>query len=696
MPQQPVFFPLGGGLDLITPNLAKKPGRAIAALNYAPTSAGYRRFRGYERFDGRMSPSDRTYWRVNFTGGGFTGEAQPVAGNHVFTSSTKHGYIVATVITSGTWAGGNAAGYFVFTSLVGADLNGNIKYSAGAVPIIASTSGTTKNYDFGAAQNAVYALAAVAVARSAIAAVPGSGPVRGVWFFNGDVLAFRDNAGATAGAMFKASTAGWVAVAVLTRVDFTTTTPGQVQTGSKYHENVSNASGGANKGTIQEITYTSHVGAVYTGFMLLSGYVAGAFTAGAQIIYLAGSATQFGTTTAAAVTPVISAGGRYRFVNHNFYGAENRAAMYAVNGTGLALVYNSAGFGNITTGMPVDTPVRVAVHRQSLFLGFPGGSSQFSIVGQPLVFNPVLGAGEIAIGNEIADYLPTQGALAILGAETISVLYGNDSSDYTLEVLNDQAGALPHTAQWMGQGIYMDNRGIRSLNTTAAFGNFSVGTLSKMAEPLLADLRRDGVDPVLTYTSRSQDQYWVFFDNKTGLILYTGKKEPELLPFKLPVQVTCGCSVEDDGVERIFIGCDDGFVYEINKGRDFDGAALEHYVRLAFNSFGAPRNFKRIFKAGVELQASSLITLSVSADLDLGGVPGVEAQPLVVTLGGGAIDSLGSNELYYAAQIEGVAEAYLGATGKSLSLKFGASTIDEEPHTLTGVICHVSARGVER
>lgn len=55
-------FPLTGGLNITTPIIAQKPGFAYVALNFelAPVS-GYRRPQGYERFDGRKSPSDFEY-----------------------------------------------------------------------------------------------------------------------------------------------------------------------------------------------------------------------------------------------------------------------------------------------------------------------------------------------------------------------------------------------------------------------------------------------------------------------------------------------------------------------------------------------------------------------------------------------------------------------------------------------------------
>ncbi|HIJ26297.1 MAG TPA: hypothetical protein HPP79_11555 [Gammaproteobacteria bacterium] len=44
------------------------------------------------------------------------------------------------------------------------------------------------------------------------AAVPGSGDIRGIWIYGGDVYAFRDNAGGTACVMHKATISGWTVV----------------------------------------------------------------------------------------------------------------------------------------------------------------------------------------------------------------------------------------------------------------------------------------------------------------------------------------------------------------------------------------------------------------------------------------------------------------------------------------------------
>ena len=60
---------LRGGLDLVSSPLIVDPGRLWTCVNYEPADGGYRRIRGYERFDGRLRPSEAEYWMLAFDGG---------------------------------------------------------------------------------------------------------------------------------------------------------------------------------------------------------------------------------------------------------------------------------------------------------------------------------------------------------------------------------------------------------------------------------------------------------------------------------------------------------------------------------------------------------------------------------------------------------------------------------------------------
>ena len=91
----------------------------LAAINYELlTTDGYRRIDGFERFSGQDSPSEESYWVLNFTAGSIV-EPEVDAIAYGATSGAT-GKIGLVVITSGTWVGNDAAGYLVLFNVVGA------------------------------------------------------------------------------------------------------------------------------------------------------------------------------------------------------------------------------------------------------------------------------------------------------------------------------------------------------------------------------------------------------------------------------------------------------------------------------------------------------------------------------------------------------------------------------------------------
>lgn len=68
------YFPMAGGLDLLTPPISVSPGKCFDSLNYTPQiSGGYRRKDGYERYDGRLAtPTSANYWFIHITGTGIS------------------------------------------------------------------------------------------------------------------------------------------------------------------------------------------------------------------------------------------------------------------------------------------------------------------------------------------------------------------------------------------------------------------------------------------------------------------------------------------------------------------------------------------------------------------------------------------------------------------------------------------------
>ena len=111
-------FQLKGGINEITSPLSLDPGELYGVSNYEPGETnGYRRIDGYERLDGRQSPSDASYWILYFRVGTIP---EPEIGSMAFCrADNSKAEVGAIIVESGSWAGGDAAGYLVLFRLDG-------------------------------------------------------------------------------------------------------------------------------------------------------------------------------------------------------------------------------------------------------------------------------------------------------------------------------------------------------------------------------------------------------------------------------------------------------------------------------------------------------------------------------------------------------------------------------------------------
>lgn len=191
MTVQRQYIALGGGLDTEAPVLSVPPGLVREAWNFEQAvDGGYRRVDGYERFDGRASPSGATYVEVEAT------ITEPVTLGDVIvgqTSGATGRYLShdATLVRIADPVGVFVSGEFILQG--------------------ATTIGLVTGDQFSGTDNAVFA-EAENLRRTNIGPVPGTGPVRGVAVFGGSVYAFRNVAGNTAKKMFRSSVSGWVEV----------------------------------------------------------------------------------------------------------------------------------------------------------------------------------------------------------------------------------------------------------------------------------------------------------------------------------------------------------------------------------------------------------------------------------------------------------------------------------------------------
>jgi hypothetical protein len=582
-----------GGMDQITPTLSLPPGVVRRAANFeCSLNGGYTRIAGYERFDGRPNPSDARYNVLTCTLTSAIAVGDTVTG---YTSAAT-GKVIAVdgsniVITreSGT--------FLIDEAVIVSTVN---------VGVIDAIAGSVAD----GLLDATYKSLAAADYRADIDEVPGSGSVLGVLFYDGDLYAWRNNAGATAAVMHKSSSSGWTAVTFGKELSFTSGT-GEIVDGQTVTGATSGATGVVSRVVLQSGTWGAGTAA---GRLILSSST-GTFTA-AENLQVGGVTKAIGGGAASQIT--LSPGGRFQGMVANFGGGQSNKRMYVCDGVNRAFEFDGTVMVPISTTMSPDVPTRIAIHKQHLFLAF-GHSLQFSAISNPYVWDPVLGAGEIAMNDSITQLLSlpgdqSSGAMAVYTRTDTSVLYGTSAEDFALSTFNVGTGGVANTGQNLDQSYILSERGVMGLGTTLNFGNFATASLTMNLRPFI-QVRKNLASASIV--NREKGQYRVFFSDGYGLYLTIANgKYVGAMPVQFPVPVLCTSEGQsEDGAETSFFGSSDGFVYRLDAGTSFDGAVIPANLSLVYNSTKSPRILKRYRKASVEMTGDSFAEFAFGYDL---------------------------------------------------------------------------------
>lgn len=671
---------LGGGLDQVTPTLSLSSGVARRAANFeCAINGGYTRIAGYERFDGRPSPSDALYTvlRCDITGSISIGDTV-VGGTSGATGE---------VIEVDDYAVG-----IDLTKVVGTFTPGE-ELLVGGSPV--ATLIEEIGVDADGYKDAEYLRRAADVYRQDIGAVPGSGPVRGVALYKGIVYAWRDNAAGTQLDMYKSSTGGWVNLPYYPIFYFDTGSieffPGDTITGG-----TSGASAEVLTVVVQSGDWSTSDAVGYAVFTNMVGTPTPGEAIRVDGIKVANNTIVNGN---AYLPTAPLPGGRIEAVVANFGGGLDNRTMYYVDGNNTAFAFDDTTnvATPIFTGMPEDTPTHVAFHKQHLFLSF-GPSLQFSGIGDPFSWSPLLGAGEIAMNDNITNLIAlpgdqSSGALGVYTRSDTSVLYGTSALNFSLSTLNTGTGGVAYTSQNLDQAYALDDRGVISLGTSLNFGNFLPASLTMNLRPFLQ--QRVGM-AVGSSVNRNKGQYRVFFSDGTGL--YMTIRNGELLG-TMPIQflhaITCVVEAEDSsGVARSFFGSENGYVYEMDRGASFDGENIQANMNLVYNSIGGPRVLKRFRKASVELTGDAYAEFAFG--YDLGYRTQFLEQPLdsnyTSDLRGAYWDEFTWDTFVWDAQELKPTEVELYGTAENIAIRISTASNLYKEFTVNNIILHYTQR----
>ena len=672
------YYPLKGGLDLQTPAIELFPGKVFDAQNYEPQiSGGYRRINGYERADGRTSPSSAVYWVMTITQTGVISNGATITG----ATSSATGVVLGVYST--TLVLGRVSGTFVASE--------NLQIAA--VTVATSVTDATQRGASSKSDDADYMLLAADDRRTDILAVPGSGSIRGVHVYSDTLYAFRDSVDGLSGNLWKATTGGWTQITFGKEIQFTTATA-EISAGNTITGATSGATALGVKAMLRTGTWT--VGGAGT---LIISTVTGTWQSGEGIkVGGVSKATSSSLATDIARAP----GGRVECVNANFTGSTATEKMYGADGVNLAFEFDGTTYVPIRTGMTTDTPLHATEHKNFLFLSFLG-SVQYSAIGNPYAWTVVLGAGELTTGSTCTGFLAQTGnnagpSLAIYTRKKTFILYGSSSADFTLIPSNNDLGYSPYTMQNVGNNAYgLTARGIQSLITTLTYGDFDYESVSYAVTPVLA--AKYGKE-IASTTLKTKDQYRLFFSDGTALVIgLTGAKPVGIMPLNYGIVVSCITTNKlTTGEEVTYFGSTDGFVYRDNIGTSFDGEVIEAFIRPAFNNLKSPRLRKRYRRAVFEVKAEGYGQVNIAYDMGY-GTTAVEASRITsqnMSGAGSYWDQFTWDQFNWDSPIFSSPGLAIEGTEKNIAFFFYSSRAQDAPHTVSGVTLLWSPRRMER
>ena len=393
-------------------------------------------------------------------------------------------------------------------------------------------------------------------------------------------------------------------------------------------------------------------------------------------------------------------GGLYEFTNYNFRGETSGFSMFGVNTVDNGFSYDGTTFVKNKTGMDTDTPEHIAAHPNHLFYSFTNGSIQHSSITAPNVWNVITGSAELAIGDAVSGFsTEVNNVMSVFTRNDAYMLYGTSAVDWELRKFHAGAGAIPYTLQKMDQTFFLDDRGISSIFTVQYFGDFQSAVASDKIDPYIQSKKDNAIASLRV---RGKNQYRLYFDDKTGVeMTFINKKNQGLMPFTLTNQIKCTASAEDaDGFEVLYGGFDDGYVRRLDSGTSFDGATVGSFVRTAYYHYDSPGSRKRFRELGLEINADTSTTLTVTPTYDFGGTFTPKTSPVSssysVTV---AADQWNEDDISNSntgVTVLASERIKINGIGTNMGLIIANSSIYDKPITLQGAIVDFTPRGVRR
>lgn len=682
------YVPLRGGLTLSVSPLDVYPGAIKDSLNYyEDTAGGYTTIAGFERFDGKLAPSEDNYYVATFDNWD-THTVNILAGSTITVASTMTFRVLEIDTTTAD----------VLTAYVCQVVAADIPTDLDEVPL--SWDGTSRLIQLipRAAPTDLldeyYRELAWNYTRAQVGEIPGTGVAVGALQIDDTIIGFRNDS--TTPKAYKAGSTGWVEVPLGRAIEITSYTADSILPGETFESGkfviIAVAEWFTPATDLPDVTKAWLVVAPTTVDLEPS----------------TGSATASGgaTFTVASVLNSITEWGSYiEYQSFNFLATPDANSAWFVDGANHPMAY-SAQYNAILPVCPnfnkyanyrLATDIRV--HLERLMYASGKGTFTTSEPGNPYNFSGTFGAAEIGVGDIITDMMEADSQNMIVYTTTMAKkLAGTDSSNWSFLPAAGSVGSAPRGVQKMDDLYSFSSRGVASIRRANVEGGYLGGSISTPIQEAVAGLSSK-LNCSNAVTSKEQVR-WYFNDN-TFLCMSRIPAEGGfrfgygLCDYGMQVK-SISTDVWSTGIERsFFVNGADGYLYEADKGSNFDGLTIYTLLEPHSNHLGSPdqnKSYKRVFW---ETKSTEYALLTLGFSLNYGDKT-FDAQSIETFGGRDVFDESLWDSARFNAQDRTRSRGILKGTGFTIGFTIDNTSKFTLPFTVTGYTIQFNQVGKAR
>ena len=255
------------------------------------------------------------------------------------------------------------------------------------------------------------------------------------------------------------------------------------------------------------------------------------------------------------------------------------------------------------------------------------------------------GSGSIVIEDGVVGLASFRSDLIIFCKNSIHKLVNiNDSSNVAVVPITTNVGCISGGSiqEIGGDLLFLSPDGVRTVAGTARIGDVELGSVSRQIQSLVSDIASDSAFIITSGVLRSKSQYRLFYSKNTesptiargiiGTLTSNGFAWSETLGIQALGFVS---GLDKDGVEQVYHGDKDGYIYNHLSGNSFSNAGSARNIDAVYQTpdfdFGDVGTRKTLKYARVSFSPEGAVEPSFRVRYDYEDPQIPQPEPFAVT-----------------------------------------------------------------